>query len=102
LGFEPTRTSDIRNGMHYIHYTTPEMRTPANWLPTEAALQNMVYYVQNYPKTQRQRDETDKQYQDRIDHETKRKEICIEILERSGVTPDKYGYYLMMRSRRLG
>jgi hypothetical protein len=102
LGFEPSRLSDIKAGMRYIHYTTPEMRTPANWLPTDEALQNMIYYVQSYPKTQRKSDETDKQYADRIDHETKRREICLEILDRSGVKPEHYRDYLLRRSRRLG
>lgn len=85
LGFEPTRLSDIKSGMRYIHYTTPKMRTQVQGMPTEAALENMVYYV-----TQRE------------DVDPRRKQVCLEILEDSGIMPEDYYKYLLSRSKRLG
>ena len=85
LGFSPSRLSDITAGLRYIHYTTPSMHTTALYLPTEAAIEDIVYFVQNPPK----------------DYDPKRMEVCKSILEDSGVTPDQYSQYLMRRRQRL-
>jgi hypothetical protein len=102
LGLEPSRLSDIKQGMTYIHYNTSEQRTKGNWLPTEQALQNMVYYLRTHPDEERKSGETDRQYATRVDAETKRAEVCRQILTQSGVNPDEYSYYLWKRSQRLG
>ena len=103
LGFDPTRLSDIRRGMTYIHYTTPEMRTKALYLPTETALQNMVYYVTQHKEPAMKADESERQYQRRLQKAEKRKQVCLEILKDAEITTDEqYRDYLFARKKRLG
>ena len=102
LGFEPTRLSSIKAGMRYIHYTTPEMRTKAQAMPTEAALQNMVYYVTQHKEPAKKTDESERQYQTRLEKAEKRKQVCLEILKDAGITTkEQYREYLIARKGRL-
>jgi len=83
LGFEPSRLSTIRETMRYLKYFKPEQKTPAMGLPTNQAIQNIIFNL------------------GKKDYKEKNKEVIRYLLQDLGILPKDYPKYLEQRKERM-